>query len=69
MLEVQHQCEKCDYPAVVRLPRSGALSLVVWRCTQCGHGNVTGWNFRTMEGAGAEVGFFGEQKKRRGRRR
>ena len=68
MLEVQHQCEHCEHPAVVRMPRSSTLALVVWRCTRCGHSNATGWNFRTMQGADAEVGFFGEAK-RRGKRR
>jgi len=69
LLEVQHQCDKCNRPAVVRMPSSGSLALVIWCCTVCGHRNATGWNFRRMQGADAEVGFFEPKERKRGRRR
>jgi ribosomal protein L37AE/L43A len=64
MLEVEHECENCGYPAVVRVQVARPLAVVVWHCVECGRENATAWNWRTMEGADAEVGSFSEKKKR-----
>ena len=57
-MRVEDQCFNCGRPALVGLPPSERLALVIWFCTVCEECNATAWDYARDEPALAEVGDF-----------